>query len=98
MLQFDPEKGMISQFKYKGQDLLLSGPLPNFWRAPIDNDYGNNNHNRADVWRKASKSREAKKVKVKKDKSGSVSIAVSYVLSDLDGKAMADYATLYLIN
>jgi beta-galactosidase len=98
MLQFDPEKGMISQFKYKGQDLLLSGPLPNFWRAPIDNDYGNNNHNRADVWRKASKSREAKKVKVKKDKSGSVRIEVNYVLSDLDGKAMADYTTLYLIN
>jgi beta-galactosidase len=50
------------------------------------------------VWRKAGERRELSKVKVKKVKSGVVSIAVSSVLNDLDGNPMADYTTLYVIN
>jgi len=97
-LQLDKGSGMITKFVSEGQDLLLSGPVPNFWRAPTDNDFGNNNHKRARVWRKAGEEAVVNKVKVKKENSGSVSIAVSYVLNDLDGQPMADYNTLYMIN
>ena len=98
MVQFDVRKGMISKYSSEGQDLFLSGPVPNFWRAPTDNDYGNNNYKTAQVWRKAGERRKVKKVKVKQEKSGSVSIAVTCILNDLDGERIADYATLYLIN
>jgi len=97
-LKFDLAQGVISQFLFEGQDLFLNGPVPNFWRAPIDNDYGNNNHNRAKVWRKAGERLEVKKVKVKQEKSGEVSIAVSYILNNLEGEAIADYSSLYVIN
>jgi len=97
-LKFDPVKGVISNYIFDDQDLFLNGPIPNFWRAPTDNDFGNNNHNRALVWRKAGERREVKKVKVKKEKTGPVSIAVTFILNDLEGEAIADYATLYVIN
>jgi len=31
--------GAITAYKFKGRDLLTSGPVPNFWRAPTDNEY-----------------------------------------------------------
>ena len=31
--------GAITSYKFKGRDLLTSGPVPNFWRAPTDNEY-----------------------------------------------------------
>ncbi|MCK4749441.1 MAG: DUF4981 domain-containing protein, partial [Bacteroidales bacterium] len=97
-VQFDSRKGLISQFRYEGNELLLSGPVPNFWRAPIDNDYGNNNHRKAQVWRKAGERREVKRVKVKKEKSGSLIIDFTFVLDDMEGNPMADYLTRYLVN
>jgi beta-galactosidase len=98
MVQFDVRKGMISKFISEGQELFLSGPVPNFWRAPTDNDYGNNNYKTAKVWRKAGERRKVKRVKVKQEKSGSVSIAVTSILNDTDGERIADFTTLYLIN
>ena len=97
-LEFDPLRGMITKFVSEGQDLFLSGPVPNFWRAPTDNDFGNNNHKRARVWRKSVERSEVTEVKVGQEKSGPVSIAVSSVLNDLDGRPMADYTSLYVIN
>ncbi|MEN8201638.1 MAG: glycoside hydrolase family 2 TIM barrel-domain containing protein [Bacteroidota bacterium] len=97
-LEFDLQKGVISSFVFNEKDLILKGPAPNFWRAPIDNDFGNNNHNRAKVWKNAGERREVKKVKVKQEKSGLLSIAVTYVLNDTEGEAIADYSSLYVIN
>lgn len=39
-LRFDKKDGVITSYKYKGVDLLLRGPMPDFWRAPTDNDNG----------------------------------------------------------
>ena len=30
-----------TRFDYEGKELLVSALVPNFWRAPTDNDYGN---------------------------------------------------------
>ena len=42
-LVFDKIDGYVKSWKVKGQDLVdpSFGIRPNFWRAPIDNDYGN---------------------------------------------------------
>jgi len=37
---FDKTTGNITAYKAGGKDIFSSGPLPNFWRAPNDNDYG----------------------------------------------------------
>ncbi|QEC70124.1 DUF4981 domain-containing protein [Panacibacter ginsenosidivorans] len=39
-LVFDKATGNITTYKAGGKNIFTSGPLPNFWRAPNDNDYG----------------------------------------------------------
>jgi beta-galactosidase len=45
--------GMIS-YQFQGKELLKSIPLPNFWRAPTDNDLGNFGPARFAQWKLAS--------------------------------------------
>jgi beta-galactosidase len=39
-LLFDKKNAVIGQYRYKGVTLLERGPLPDFWRAPTNNDRG----------------------------------------------------------
>ena len=45
--------GLVS-YRYGGRELLKTMPKPNFWRAPIDNDCGNNMQARYGQWKLAS--------------------------------------------
>lgn len=45
--------GLIS-YKYGGKEMLESIPKPNFWRAPVDNDLGNQMPIRYSQWKLAS--------------------------------------------
>ena len=38
-----------------GRELLETGPTPNFWRAPTDNDYGSGFPVRSGVWKRAGR-------------------------------------------
>ena len=45
--------GLVS-YRYGGKEMLKTTPKPNFWRAPIDNDCGNDMMNRYGQWKLAS--------------------------------------------
>lgn len=45
--------GLVS-YRYAGAELLERMPKPNFWRAPVDNDEGNNMPGRYAQWKIAS--------------------------------------------
>lgn len=45
------ENGWISSYQLLGKEILKEPLIPNFWRAPIDNDYGNNMPQRCAVWK-----------------------------------------------
>ena len=49
----EPAGGLVS-YRYDGKELLKSVLMPNFWRAPIDNDYGNLMPQRYAQWKTAS--------------------------------------------
>jgi len=51
----DKEQGTISSLTRNGQELIASGPRPNYWRAPTDNDVGNNMPNVTKTWRNAGR-------------------------------------------
>lgn len=51
----DKEQGTISSLTDNGQELLASGPRPNYWRAPTDNDIGTNMPAAAATWRHAGR-------------------------------------------
>ena len=40
VIQFDKKSGKMTSWKHNGQTVITDGPEPNFWRPPIDNDYG----------------------------------------------------------
>jgi len=46
----DKTTGYLTSMKMNGKMLLEQGPVPNFWRAPIDNDFGNKMDDRLAMW------------------------------------------------
>ncbi len=59
-ISFSKDEAIMKSYVLDGKEMLLSGPLPNFWRAPIDNDFGNGLDKRSRVWRKAGENRTVK--------------------------------------
>ncbi len=53
-VMFSYPAGGLTSYKYCGVELLRGLILPNFWRAPIDNDYGNAMPYRYAQWKIAS--------------------------------------------
>ena len=50
---FFNKEGWIRSYAADGRKLLSQGIAPSFWRAPTDNDWGNNAHKRLNAWRVA---------------------------------------------
>lgn len=55
--EFNCTTGMVTSYKVKGVEYFdqAFGVQPNFWRAPNDNDYGNSNPKRLQIWKEASR-------------------------------------------
>ena len=57
--------GAIQSLVFKGAELVRSPLIPNFWRAPTDNDDGNGMVRRLGVWRTAGVDRKVDSVTVR---------------------------------
>ena len=53
---FNKATGLVTSYKVNGTEYFKDGfgLQPNFWRAPTDNDYGNQGPKRLQVWKQAS--------------------------------------------
>ncbi|MCM1257822.1 MAG: DUF4981 domain-containing protein [Roseburia sp.] len=51
---FSELHGGLASYRYAGKELIMEMPRPNFWRAPVDNDMGNNMPGRYAQWKIAS--------------------------------------------
>ncbi len=56
-LTIDAKTGIINNYSFKEVNLINQGPVPNFWRAPTDNDNGNRMPSKCKIWEEASKQR-----------------------------------------
>ena len=65
----EPSGGLVS-YRYAGKELIEAVPRPNFWRAPTDNDEGNNMMGRQGQWKLASLYATCKRVGEKLDVPG----------------------------
>jgi len=52
-VEFDKSTGLLCRYDVDGKSLLGKGGTlrPNFWRAPVDNDFGADTNNKYSVWR-----------------------------------------------
>jgi beta-galactosidase len=80
---FDKMTGTLASFIFQGRELIESGPEPNFWRAPTDNDFGNNMDELLAPWRLASLEREIKALTVARDAPDRATITVAFELVDV---------------
>ena len=62
-LVFNKSKGTLSSYEVEGKEFIKEGLIPNFWRAPTDNDFGNQLDKRSLPWRKAGQHRKVLSVK-----------------------------------
>lgn len=90
-LEFSKKAGTIYSFKYKGTELIKSGPVPHFWRAPTDNDIGNNMPERCGVWRNASRDRKIKELRVERISPQAVRITVRYILAANESSCSVEF-------
>jgi beta-galactosidase len=77
---FDKMTGTLASYVFRGREYIESGPEPNFWRAPTDNDFGNDMPRRLAAWRRASLERELKSMTAVQDAPGRVTVTVSFEL------------------
>ncbi|GKQ35916.1 beta-galactosidase [Streptomyces sp. A012304] len=90
----DKRTGVITSYRAGGVQLISSGPAPNFWRAPTDNDRGNGHHTRNQTWRDAGAHRTVTGVGVRALRDRAVEIKVT---GTLPTTARSTYTTTYTV-
>jgi len=91
VVQFDKTSGSISSLVFNGQELIEQGPLPNFRRAPLDNDIGCRMFSKCKPWFDASENREVKSVVLDKSDDKAVKVTISFFLPDAESEFVAIY-------
>lgn len=98
-LVLDKTTGIITSLKYSEKEFLneSSGFTPNFWRAPIDNDFGNDLHKRCKDWRYMSNNRTVNNITYSIEKSNAI-INVNFDLINERNIKIAAFQTKYTIS
>lgn len=91
-LVFSKRSGALTDYRFKGRSLLVKGPNPQFWRAPTDNDFGNNMQEICNIWRVAGRNKMLKSIESIKE-NGNIMIKSSYYLTDV----VSEYFMTYTI-
>lgn len=86
-------EGLIVDYTYKGNPVLTEFPVPNFWRAPTDNDFGARTPFICNVWRTAGDERELKDIKVGEQTELGLEVVATFMLKYID----IPYQISYLI-
>jgi len=84
-ISFNKENGRLSEINYGNENIILQGIKPNFWRAPIDNDYGFSMPFKLKVWKQASKKQDFENIIVKNFKSLGVEVKTKYYMPNVNG-------------
>ncbi|NTE03116.1 DUF4981 domain-containing protein [Agrobacterium tumefaciens] len=91
--EFDTKTARFMHYnKANGKDFNRF-PEPYFWRAPTDNDFGNNMSQRLGIWRSAHESKKLLSVNVASQTDSGVLIKVNYMLNSI----AVPYEVYYLI-
>ena len=93
-VKFDKSLGLLTSLLYRGTELIVQGPAPNFWRAPTDNDFGNRMPRRCAVWRNASLNRQLDRFEISKKEDTQIRIEAEYTLPDVDSTHTVTYSIL----
>lgn len=90
-ISFDRERGCLAGYAYKGNNLLSGNLDINFWRAPTDNDFGNEMQIRLKSWKYAGKDRVVTRDTIVESGEGHMQIIFRYDLPDVEATCQTTY-------
>lgn len=90
-IQFDKTSGTITSFTFANQQIIDQGPLPNFRRAPLDNDIGSQMFVKCKPWYDASENRNVKSVILDKSDNKAVRITVNFSFPNANSELTSVY-------
>ncbi|MCU4174261.1 glycoside hydrolase family 2 TIM barrel-domain containing protein [Carboxylicivirga sp. N1Y90] len=90
-ISFSKANGALSSYIINGFELIKSPLVPDFWRAPTDNDFGNNMPERCKVWKEALTKAELKKISTTQISDKEVLIESVIELPSIKGILNVDY-------
>ncbi|KAA5823681.1 DUF4981 domain-containing protein [Algibacter amylolyticus] len=96
---FNKASGILVDLSFKdGKNIIKNqqGFTPNFWRAPIDNDFGNNLDKKSRVWRHVTKNRTLSSI-TEHVKNGNAIVTVKYNLQNKADEIIAKFEINYTI-
>jgi beta-galactosidase len=88
---FDGTSGTLTSLTWDGTELVRTGPEPNFWRAPTDNDFGNGMPRRQRIWRRAGPDRHVERMVVEEVARGRVLVALEQSLPARGARLVTTY-------
>ncbi len=91
-IEFDKKSGQLIAYVFNEQKLIEQALMPDFWRVPTDNDFGNKMPERLKVWQHAAKNPKEQEVKVEKVAENHIKIINSYQLSAGDTRFSTTYS------
>ncbi len=80
---FDLRNGRFAEFGMENGPHLWQLPEPYFWRAPLDNDFGNGMPYNMGIWRTAHADKKVRKVTVGDQSDDGLPISVEYELTGI---------------
>jgi beta-galactosidase len=87
---FNKKSGSLDGYTYQNKRLLSSGPQPDFWRAPTDNDFGNKLPELANIWKLAGQNKTLDKFTIDKSEN-QVILTAEYTLNDVSSPYTVRY-------
>lgn len=90
-IHFDKHTGLLSQFQIEQNTLLLAPLRPEFWRAPTDNDFGENFPDKAKAWKHAGSNIELTHFSVEQLSNGEVKVNTEHYLADVESRYLVEY-------
>ncbi|MES2418168.1 MAG: glycoside hydrolase family 2 TIM barrel-domain containing protein [Bacteroidota bacterium] len=91
---FDLTKGTLASYVSKGQELVVSGPQPGFYRAPTDNDIGAGLNKKLRMWRNVYQDPTTSIQTVSNSTSSTFTLTVSVSLLNGDEKTTQIFTVL----
>ena len=95
-LEINSKSGQIIRWVSGKEQLLEAGPLPYFWRAPTDNDYGNDMPKRLACWKEASAERELTSIETSKSQDA-IEVVVQYRYPNISAGSTMAYSSHQLL-
>jgi beta-galactosidase len=94
-VSFDTNSGLLVSINHLGNELLQEPLVPNFWRAPTDNDFGNYMQDWAAIWEQAGENRKLDSLIVDTDNPCCTKIEATYSFASDSGDPLASWVASY---